>query len=64
MALLVISETLGLFLNRLTADVMYFLRNKQNLQQSIQMESSKKQRIFPESFQAFLKSTSSIEHFE
>ena len=61
MALLVISETLGLFLNRLTADVMYFLRNKQNLQQSIQMESSKIQRIFPESFQAFLKSTSSIE---
>ena len=64
MALLVISETLGLFLNRLTADVMYFLRNKQNLQQSIQMESSKIQRIFPESFQAFLKSASSIEHFE
>ena len=64
MALLAISETLGLFLNRLTADVMYFLRNKQNLQQSIQMESSKIQRIFPESFQAFLKSTSSIEHFE
>ena len=44
--LLVISVILGHFVNTLTADDKYFLRNRKNLPQSIQMQLSKKQKTF------------------
>ena len=37
-------QILGLFLNTLTADDKYFLVNRDNLTQNIQMEWSKKQK--------------------
>ena len=40
--LLVISEILGLFVNKSTADDKYYFRNSENLRQSIQMQLSKK----------------------
>ena len=58
-----ISETLGLFVNTLTADGKYSVCNKENLPQPVQMESCKTQKVFSESFTAFLKSTSNFEHF-
>ena len=53
---------LGLFLNTLTGDDKYPLRNSENLQQTIQMLLPKKQKPFSEFFAAFLKSTSNSEH--
>ena len=46
MFLLVISEILGLFVNKLTADDKYSLGTKENLAQPIQMQLSKKQKVF------------------
>ena len=46
MSLLVISEILGLFLNTLTTDEKYSLRNSENLSESIKMQLSKKQKTF------------------
>ena len=45
MSLLVISEMLALFVNILTTDDKYSLHNSENLQQAIQMQLSKKQKI-------------------
>ena len=42
MSLLVLSEILRLFVDILTADDKYSLRNKKNLQQQIQIQLSKK----------------------
>ena len=53
---------LGLFLNTLTGDDKYPLRNSENLQQTIQMLLPKKQKPFSEFFAAFLKSASNSEH--
>ena len=55
MSLLVISEMLELFLNRLSSDNKYSLRNRENIGESIQMELPKK---------PFLKYASNFEHFE
>ena len=55
---LLISEILGLFVNTLTADDKYSLRNSENLPRPFQMHLSKKQKI------GNLKSTSNFEHFE
>ena len=41
-----ISEILGLFLNTLTGDDMYSLRNRKNLLQPIQMQLSNKENFF------------------
>ena len=46
MSLLVIFETLGLFVNTLTVDNNSSLCNSENLQQPIQMTLSKKQKPF------------------
>ena len=44
MSLLVICEMLGLFVNTLNSDEMYYLLNSENMQQPIQMQLSKKQK--------------------
>ena len=43
MSLVVICESLGLFVNTLTADDKYFLCNRENLRQPVQMQLSQKQ---------------------
>ena len=48
----------------MSADPKYSLCNRENLQQSIQVQLSKKQKTFSEFFNLFLKSTSNFEHFE
>ena len=62
-SLLVISEILGLFLNTLTTDEKYSLRNSENLSESIKMQLSKTQKTFSGLLAAFLKSLSNFEHF-
>ena len=57
MSLLVTCEILGLFVNTLVPNDMYSLCNSQNMQQAIQMRSSKKQKTFCQFFATFLKST-------
>ena len=57
MWLLVISEILALFFQIVTADHKYSLWNTKNLQQPIQIQLSKKQKVFFEYFTSFLKST-------
>ena len=59
---LVICKILGLFANSLTADDKYTLLNRVNLMQPIQMELSKKQKLFWELSSAFLKSRSIFKH--
>ena len=46
MSLLVTCETLGLFVNTLTADGKYCVCNSENLPQPIQMELSKETNNF------------------
>ena len=46
MSLLVISKILGLFVNTLTVDDKYSLRNSENLRQPITMQLFKKQIFF------------------
>ena len=58
MSLLVMFEILRLFINTLTADDSYFVR------QLIQMQFSKKQKSFSQIFGTFLKFTSNFEQFE
>ena len=64
MSLLVISKVLGLFVNALTADEKYSPGGSENLQQAIQMQLSKKQKIFSQFFAAFLKFISNFEQFK
>ena len=64
MSFLVTCEILRLFVNTLTVDDKYSLRNRENLRQTIEMQFSKKQRSFKWYFTGFLKSTSNFEHFE
>ena len=54
--LLVVSETLLLFVNTLTADDKYFVCIRQKLLQPTQMQLSKKQKIVSHFFVQFLKS--------
>ena len=63
MSVLVICEILRLFVDAMTADYKYSLRNSENLTQPIQIQLSKKQRTFSEFFATFLKSSSMVEHF-
>ena len=53
---LVRSKILGLFVNALTAEYMYFGRNMQTFTQQVQTPLSLKQKAFSEFFIAFLKS--------
>ena len=55
---------LRLFVNTLTADDKYSLLYRDNLKQPIQILLSQKQKAFSDFFIAFLKSTSSLEHFQ
>ena len=59
-----VSEILGVFVNTLTADDKYFLRNRKNLPQPIELPLSKIQKSFSQFFAAYLKSTLNVEHFE
>ena len=53
-----------MFVNTLNADDKYSLHNRENLRQPIQMQFSKKQKVFSKEFATFLKSASSFEHCE
>ena len=53
-------QDLGMFVNILTADGKYFLRNSGNLRQPIQIQLSKKQNISSKFIAAFLKSSSNF----
>ena len=57
MFLFVVSEILGVFVKKLTADDRHFPLNWENLQQPLQMQLSKKQKTFSQFFVPFLKST-------
>ena len=59
-----VSEILGGFVNTSTADSKYSLRNRKNLPHSIQLQLSKKQKIFSAFFAAYLKPASNFEYFE
>ena len=63
-SLLVTWNILRLFINTLSADAKYSLLNRENLTQSIQMQVSRKQKTFSESFSAFLKCSLNFEHFQ
>ena len=56
-------ETLGRFVNTLTADDKYSRRNVQNFQQQLRTALSQTQNIFPGIFNSFHKSTSNLEPF-
>ena len=55
---------LGLFVHILIEDDKYYLLNRENLLQPIQMPLSKKQKYFSKFFPPFLKSSSNLEHFK
>ena len=57
-------ENLRLFVNTLTADDKYSLRNRGNLTQPIQMHLSQKQISFCELFFAIFMSKLNFEHFQ
>ena len=63
-SLLVISKILALFVHTVTADDKYSLCNKHNLQQPIQMELCKKQKLLFQISAASVKFTFNFEHFE
>ena len=63
MSLLVISEIAALFVYILTADHKYSLCNTENLQQCINMQLFKKQKIIFKFCALILKSASNFEHF-
>ena len=62
-SLLVTSKISRLFPNTLSADGNYSLLNRDNLTQPIQMQLSRKEKSFSDSFAAFLKSSLNFEHF-
>ena len=64
MSLFVICDILELFVNTFTGDDKYSLHNREDLQQPIQIQLSKKQKKNSEFFAVFLKFTSNFEHFE
>ena len=51
------------FVSRLTADGKYPAKDCENLQLSIQMQLSEKQKTFSEFFVPFLASTSNLKYF-
>ena len=57
-----IHKILRLFVNTLTVDDKYYLFNKVNLTQPIQMQLSKKEKKFSEIFIAFLESILNFKH--
>ena len=61
--LLVICKDLRIFLNILTGDDKYFLVNRDNLRQPIQMQLSQKQKTSSEFVSVFFKFIIKFEHF-
>ena len=61
---LVRSQILGLLVNTLTAEYMYYGRNMQTFTEPVQTPLSLKQKTFSGFFIAFLKSTWNGEHFQ
>ena len=59
-----ICEISRLFPNTLIGDGKYSLFNRDNLTQPIQMQVSRKQKTFSQTFAAFSKSSLNFEHFE
>ena len=59
-----ISEIFELFVNTLTADDKYSLRNSEDFRQPIQVRLSKKQNFFSQFFAKFLRCASSFEDFQ
>ena len=57
-----IHKILRLFINTLTVDDKYYLLNRDNLTQPIQMQLYQKQKTFSEFFFAFLKSILNFKH--
>ena len=57
MLVLVRSELLEQFVNKLTADYQYFCHNRENLWQQVSGQISQKPKTFSGFFIAFLKST-------
>ena len=53
-----------MFVDTLTADGKYSLRNRKHLPQPIQLQLSKKQNSFSHFFASYLKFTSNLAHFE
>ena len=62
-SLLVIGKFLRLFVNTLPADEKYYLLNRDNLAEPIQMQLSQKQKTFSQFPFAFLKSILNYKHF-
>ena len=63
-SLLVICKILRLFVNILRADEKSSVLHRDNLMEPIQMQLSKKQRIFSQFFPPFLQSTLNFKHFQ
>ena len=64
MCLLVIRKILSLFVNTLSSDDKYYLLNRDNLMQPVQMQLSQKQKTFSQFCSAFHKSNLNFEHFQ
>ena len=62
-SLLVIDKFLRLFVNTLAVDEKYYLLNRDNLAQPIQMQLFQKQKTFSEFPFAFSKSILNYKHF-
>ena len=62
-SLLVICKVVRLFVKALSPDDKHYLFYRHNLMQPIQRQLSQKQKTFPESFFAFLKSMLNLSHF-
>ena len=60
---LVIDKFLRLFVNTLPSDEKYYLLNRDNLAQPIQMQLSQKQKIFSQFSFEFLKSILNYKNF-
>ena len=60
MSPLVLGEILVVFVNRMTADSKYPVRDCQNLQLPIQMQLSEKRKTFSQFFSTFHESTSNF----
>ena len=63
MSLLVIFETLGVFVKTLTVHDKYFLCNGENLRQRTEIQLSKKLKTFSPFFTTFAKFTLNFQYF-
>ena len=64
MSPLELGETLGLFINILTADGEYPFQGCENLPLPFKMRLSEKRKMFSQFFAPFRDSTSNLQHFE